>query len=97
MFGYKREGEPDRATCTLIKQEQLTSDVLLPDAHKEAGDDHQAAHNRSAAGAVAEYNIRADDIEHSRETAADVVEGNADVLQAQIIEENHTDEDERKR
>lgn len=65
--------------------------------HKEAYDHHRQCDQHTHTGAFAQEEVREDDIEHNGERSSDIVKSHFHVLQAEIVERDHADEDQGQR
>ena len=75
---------------------QFTCFPFLIDSHPETNDDNEATDDGPERRFLPENEVRRRHVEDGREGAADVVEGNADVFQTQVVEDDHGHEDDRQ-
>ncbi|KAI0563648.1 GDP-fucose transporter [Gracilaria domingensis] len=70
---------------------------LLDVSERKAGHDEGAAHHGLEGGDLAQHDVVEDDVEHNGERARHLVEGDLDVLEAQVVEDDHGGEHQRQR
>ncbi len=75
----------------------ITALTLLVHPQPEAADYHCAANDGLGRSLVAEDDIREHHVEYCRQGSPDVVERDADVLQAEVVEGDHADEHDGER
>ncbi len=88
------EGGQDAVDCS--GHGQRSSFTFLIDAQPEADDDDDATEDGAKRRAFSQKEIGRCDVEHRRQRTADVVERDADVFEAQVVERDHGHKHDRE-